>query len=71
MQLTDREKILIRVGFGYGYQSGHNDTVESVFNLDHLEESGVFLSESIADGSIQHAYDQMDHEQNSIHNIGR
>ena len=52
-ELSNREKYLMLKAFNYGYSSGHNDTVESIFSWECAEGYECFtdwLSEMDGDG---------------------
>ncbi len=58
MQLTAKEKKLIIAGYIQGYESGHNDTVESQYT--DAEESGRdWLLEAIEDGGLGYAFEHV------------
>lgn len=49
--LSKRDKSLILLGYINGYESGHNDTVESAYT-DSLESGKIWIVESIEDGGM-------------------
>ena len=53
MKLTDREKKLVIAGYISGYESGHNDTVESQYT-DAEESAKDWLIDAIDDGGLEY-----------------
>jgi len=53
MELTRRERMLVVIGFKNGYETGHNDTVESQYG-DALECGVDWLNDATEDGGLEY-----------------
>ena len=59
MELTEKEHHLIIAAYMNGYESGHNDTVESAYT-DAYESARDWLMGAIQDGGLKDSLEQVE-----------
>lgn len=58
MDITEREKALILIGYMQGYEGGHHDTVESQYT-DAEDSARDWLADAIADSGLSYLFEAL------------